>query len=101
MNSTTPLTTIFDNATENAFKITRPGMASFAGTGPDNQTCKQCDFHHRRETRTPHNLGQGKCLKYALLMGVEGPQFPNTSRACRHFVEKIYPPVAELEGGEA
>lgn len=54
-----------------------PGMAHFAGTGPEGATCGDCN------ART---VLDGRCSVYRDLMKARGAKVPAGSAACRHYV---------------
>lgn len=54
----------------------QPGMAHFAGTGPQNETCGTCD--HRAPT-------ERRCAVYTRLTGARGAQIPSRTEACRYW----------------
>ena len=61
-----------------------PGMAHFAGTGPDGAVCGRCGYW------IFVNIGHGtspRCSKYAEMMGGKfGPaKIPHNTPACRYF----------------
>lgn len=77
---------------------THPGMAHFAGTGPDNRTCRECCEWHQLGYYAASNkkhgptLKPGGCRKYAELMKKEVQKVPHSASVCRWFVENQSPP---------
>lgn len=79
---------------------THPGMAHFAGTGPDGATCRECSLW--RHTKFDYHAKGGKyrgmikpvpCNKYRQLMqGNDGAKVPHDAGACRHFERNDAPP---------
>ena len=60
----------------------RPGMAHFAGTGPQGTWCKHCLFLHVNK----YGPGEkGTCGKYRKIMGKPGPKFPVMTPSCRYY----------------
>ena len=72
-----------DTATTRQMRATIPGMAHWAGTGPEGTCCGDC--HHLIPRGS---LGYG-CDKYRQLMGrqVEN-EIPRQTRSCRHFEQR-------------
>jgi len=68
------------------------GMAHFANTGPDGETCRFCD-HFVERSQHQGALKPGKCGKYKALMGAYGPSIPHTANACRYFQKNETPPA--------
>lgn len=74
------------------------GMAHFANTGPDGETCRFCvhfkdDGYYAERSHHQGALKPGKCSKYKALMGKWGGSIPHTASACRHFEKNETPPV--------
>lgn len=65
---------------------TYPGMAHFAGTGPDNANCGKCrNFGAGRSKNRP-------CLKFIKMMnGVTGALIPPSAAACKYYDAKQEP----------
>jgi hypothetical protein len=65
-------------------RSTVPGMAHWAGTGPEGATCGGCCYHvaisgRRKRTKM-------RCQRYQILMGRTGANdIPKQTEACRHF----------------
>ena len=74
-------------------RITAPGMAHWAGSGPPGKACGQCRFRgYWAPKKHLHGLGtdvksQG-CEKFFHLTGVHGPALQNALPACKYFEEK-------------
>jgi hypothetical protein len=71
---------------------THPGMAHFAGTGPDNMTCRQClhwahhAYDYRSKTGKYHGLIKpAPCRKYKAITGKEGDDVPDDAPSCKYF----------------
>ena len=62
-----------------------PGMAHFAGTGPDGTTCRNCEFY--RFFREDRPRLHGGCKKYLLLTGRHGPAIDGSNASCKYFEE--------------
>jgi hypothetical protein len=74
------------------------GMAHFAGTGPEGETCRTCA--HWTPDSGRHSYVTGikqikpcRCAKFAQLMrGKLGGVIPHFARACRYFMPADDPP---------
>ena len=65
---------------------TYPGMAHFAGTGPDNSHCEKCRFFG------PGRSKNKPCNKYTAMMnGILGPLVPPNAAGCEYFDPKQKP----------
>lgn len=84
---------------------THLGQAHFAGTGPDNKTCRQCDHWHSVDgegRRTPPRYrGRGKGTLYLQPVHCRFPiankadrRVPHDAEACRLFEENADAPAA-------
>jgi hypothetical protein len=69
-----------------------PGMAHFAGTGPDNMTCRQCSNweHHAYDYHSKIGKYHGlikpaPCRKFRAITGKVGDAVPDSASACRYF----------------
>lgn len=76
-----------------------PGMAHFAGTGPNISTCRECDFWGVASGKNPvryfdyyakggmHGGGikPHPCRKFKSLTQQEGQKVPDNARACKYF----------------
>ena len=85
------------------FKIgkgqTEPGQASWAGEGPKDKTCRQCNFYTFSGYWSPsskkkaHGLKDGRCEKFAqLTVGRKGVKFSHAASTCRFFELNPAPP---------
>jgi len=84
------LTIAADLVTELQIARTVPGMAHFAGTGPDDR-CGRCEFW-RRPPSAFGTVGAYPCAKYQELMRVKSsPRVSGLTPACRYFVMRGQP----------
>jgi hypothetical protein len=85
--------------TPDEHKLTAPGMAYFADTGPFGKTCKDCAFKgYRRTGREKYDPAKndwvrsvyrcGGCAMFHKLTGRHGPAISGHLRACRYFQQK-------------
>lgn len=100
-------TRMFDKATEDGLRKTPPGMAHWAGSGPEGKTCREC-LRYSDEGRYAANakkhpaggLKPGRCLKFQEMRkaqrekNIKGDKFPHTTPACKYFEQHPNPPVA-------
>lgn len=69
---------------------TPAGMAFWAGTGPANKTCRECELW-KYEPRDGYMSGSGllkesPCEKYARMMNIlAGPKLPYYTPSCKYF----------------
>lgn len=94
--------TVTDSAFEAQRLRTWPGMAHFAGTGPQFKTCRECSFWNNNGADPGYYAQGGKhkgtikpreCARYTQLMaGAHGPAVPHGASACKHFVVDTEPP---------
>lgn len=63
-----------------------PGMAFYAGTGPEGETCGNCE--HRGVRRGKRVVMA--CAKYRKLAGHNGPVISCANKACKYFTASIY-----------
>ena len=78
------LTILFDEVAERGFRMTRPGQAHWAGTGPAGKRCKDC-VHFRGSGGKPGPCAvTAKHLK-ANLRRTKPQKFRGDALACRHF----------------
>lgn len=61
-----------------------PGMAHFAGTGPDGLTCRQCANWDCKSPDEP----KAACKKYKRMTNRPGNQVPREASACKYFVQR-------------
>jgi hypothetical protein len=83
-------------------RVTFPGMAHFARTGPHLKTCRECalwtgcGIEHGYYAKGGKNRGSLKprpCVKYKeLMLGEVGPGVPHDAPACKYFLEETQPP---------
>ena len=73
-------------------RMTQPGQAHFAGTGPANMTCRQCEHwdHKSYEYRSKSGKFRGLikpacCRKFKALTGMSGAPVPDDAPACKYF----------------
>jgi len=87
---------------EDAHRVTEPGMAHFAGSGPPGKTCKDCAFKGYRRPGNAHfdpvkndyvvhMRRTGGCAKFRELSGNHGLAIKGTCRACKYFEQKAKP----------
>jgi hypothetical protein len=70
-----------------------PGMAHFAGTGPNGKTCGQCEFWGYQVT-TPEGLKfQFRCKKYNELTRKHGNIITGLTLACKYWEAKFVEPT--------
>lgn len=68
---------------------TYPGMAFFAGTGPDGKTCSQCSqYGFYREGRNEKTRKVNGCKMFWELAGHPGPAFSGDAASCKYFIPK-------------
>jgi hypothetical protein len=72
-------------------KLTVPGMAHFAGTGPSGATCGGCVHWDKRDERSL--IGKHKprrCDKFRQLMqGMDGAPIPASTPACKYYAGAV------------
>jgi len=85
---------------ERAIQDSAPGMAHFAGTGPDGKTCGQCKNRgYRRESknfkinietleRTYNTYRHYGCMKFYRMTQNHGPDIKKGLKACKYFDPK-------------
>lgn len=91
--ATEHLTKMFDDMAEAGVWRTPPGMAHWAGTGPANKTCRQCEhwcFEGYKLTNGALKLGA--CGKYRELTLRAGRRISHDLPACKYFDERQDPP---------
>jgi hypothetical protein len=77
--------------TKDAQRLTEPGMAFFADTGPVGKTCGECKFKGYWRTlisKSGFPIGSkrsGGCAKFHALTGTHGPAIDKNLRACKYF----------------
>jgi hypothetical protein len=73
-------------------EATAPGMAHFAGSGPEGKTCGDCA--HKGYIRERHNgkhYRHGGCAKFKVLTGSHGPAIEANLKACKYFEQSKVP----------
>ena len=85
---------------DRAARITHPGMAHFAGSGPELKTCRECKFwgSGRPDYRSKNGKWRGlikpdRCKKFQALTNSIGADIPDDAAACRHFEQAENPPA--------
>lgn len=84
---------------------THMGQAHFAGTGPDNKTCRECAKWYRKwdtGKASPHVYkGRGKGVLYLQpahcnhpILNKAGNYVPHDALACRLFAQEESPPAS-------
>ena len=63
-----------------------PGMAHFAGSGPEGETCGGCEHRGVRRGRRVVMA----CAMFRKLTGRNGPVVACASKACKYFTPSIY-----------
>jgi|RhiMetdeSRZDD1v2_1073273.scaffolds.fasta_scaffold14554_4 hypothetical protein len=58
----------------------RPGMAHYAGSGPEKKTCGQCK--HRGYSPDKFSKKHNGCAKFRALTNMDGPEVKSDWRAC-------------------
>lgn len=93
--------TVIDPVFESKRKQTAPGMAHFAGSGPERKTCRECSEwtgcgqesgYYSKNGRHSGGLKPRSCMRYRILMQGIGPGVPHTAPACKYFVQSDTPP---------
>jgi hypothetical protein len=67
---------------------TFPGMASWAGGGPQFTNCKHCKFFERAPIKVPVKNDPNKparCAMFRQITGREGPAVPAEALSCRFY----------------
>ncbi len=80
-------------------RISHPGMAHFAGTGPRGSTCRECVFwaHGPHDYRAKNGKWRGlieaaTCKKYRQITMQTGGKIPDDAAACKYFDQNATPP---------
>jgi hypothetical protein len=77
--------------TNDAQRLTEPGMAFFADTGPLGETCGDCKFKGYWRQRADEQgvplkpMRSGGCAKFHALTGTHGRAIDKNLRACKYF----------------
>ena len=72
-------------------RLTAPGMAFFADTGPTGRTCGECKFkgYRRRVVKKSGEFSKAVtsagCAKFHALTGRHGPAISKYLRSCKYF----------------
>ena len=80
-----------DETLTQQIRVTHPGMAHWANSGPLGATCGDCVFlgYWRQYRNSSGDVidtrKQQGCAKYRQLTGIHGPAVPPSTAACRHF----------------
>lgn len=92
-----------DPTFERKRRSTYPGMAHFAGSGPDQATCRGCAFwtgcgaedgYYAKTGKHGGTIKPRSCSKYRDMMrGDVGPGIPHDAAACKYFQENPTPPA--------
>jgi hypothetical protein len=78
-----------------------PGMAHFAGTGPNGKTCGECEFWGYQVT-TPKGLKlQFRCKKYNELTKKNGNIIPGLTLSCKYWEAKFVEPAPSQGSSQA
>lgn len=86
--------TLGHGALERNIRKSFAGMAHFAGTGPDDKTCRECQFWRSEGWSAGGPLKAGACAKFRQMMQKPGPKVPHSASACKYFDENPMPPQA-------
>lgn len=72
---------------DDQYRVTAPGQAHFAGTGPSGMNCRQCRHWGSRMKDLPGpQVQRAQCGKYIeLTKDAKGPPVPARALACQHF----------------
>lgn len=106
------LTRAHDPKTAALIEASRPGMAHFAGTGPEGRTCRECIHWSRKWKDIDHDesiksgdfkrdfgvLKPRRCRKFWRMTNHQrGKGLPHGTASCRHFDENPDPPPVSKE----
>lgn len=100
MDQSKHLKPIHDDRMQDLIRKSHPGMAHWAGTGPEGKTCRQCRFfypegHFSKSNKLyPGHLKPGACRRFQKMTGTKGEKVPHTAAACKFFSERDTPPPA-------
>jgi hypothetical protein len=105
------LTRAHNPRTSAMIEASRPGMAHFAGTGPEGRSCRECIHWSRKWKDIEHDesiksgefkyahgvLMPRRCRKFWRMMNRQrGKSLPHRMASCRHFSENPdAPPVVK------
>lgn len=80
-------------------RLTYPGQAHFAETGPSGRTCRECVFYkhspgdyYARNGKHRGLIQPAPCRKFQQLTRSEGPAIPDHALSCKYFEENPEPP---------
>lgn len=76
---------------------TYPGMAHWAGSGPQGKSCRQCVHWSCEGYFANGTIKPGRCVVAARLMAVMTPKVPHYASACRYFFEDPAAPAPNKE----
>ena len=82
--------TVIDPELEKKRSKTPPGMAFWAGTGPEGTTCREClnygnDGYYSANSKNGSTLRPGPCAKFQSMMERRGPSIPYNTPSCKYF----------------
>ena len=88
-------THIYENVTPDQINRTHPGMAHWAGTGPEGKTCRECADYcwGGRYLASSGKHAKGELIPAKCRKGTGG-KFPHFARACKYFDPNPNPPLA-------
>lgn len=76
-------------------RTTRPGMAHWAGTGPDGASCGKClNFGDVPSDGEGSRMNRDRCKKYLQMTGNIGGRLPKKTAACKYFEAATEPATA-------
>lgn len=81
-------------ALEDNIRKTYAGQAHFAGTGPEDKTCRLCKYWLDEGRAASGILKPAKCGRFKEMTGKHGNAVPHQAPACKYFVENEKPPQA-------
>ena len=89
--------TVLDPVLEKHIAVTPPGMAHWAGTGPDGTSCRQCLFfasngYYSANSKHGDTLKPSPCKQYQKMMNRIGPPIRYETASCKYFEPNPTPP---------
>lgn len=72
-------------------RMTVPGMAHWAGSGPPSRSCRECKFweengYYAKSSFHGQTLKPGHCKQYSRMMqGTVGGRIPHETASCKYF----------------
>ena len=99
MEVTLHLKPVHGDRMEDLIRKSHPGMAHWAGTGPDDKTCRECISFMQKGHYSASNklhgsrLKDAPCRKFQKMMGKKGNDIPPTASACKFFEQNDRPPT--------